>query len=697
VTRLPGPLFQIFRQAKAHQQAGRLNEAAQLYRHVLSAEPSHAHSLYQLGSIAVQFGRLDIAVEQIQRAVSLDPRSAEYHRGLGFALESMARTEDAIPHYREALKQDPKNTATLTSLGSALARTGRFAEAEPHFRAVLRRHPKLAEAHGNLGNLLLGLGRLADAEAAFRRACELDPGSAASHADLANVLHGLGRLEAAAEAARKAASLGPDLPAAHHVLGNILAAQARMTDAAAAYGEALRLQPSAPLTQHNLGNVLGSIGRASEADRCYRLARRDAPGFAMAHSSLLLNLNYLPDRSADSVAAEHRLWDMVHGGAVDTRPRTYETDLSIDRRLRIGYVSGDFRHHPVGYFIEPLLDRHDHIQNEIFCYARVGRPDDFTDRLRPLADHWISILELSETAAADRIRDDRIDILIDLAGHTNGGQMLLFARKPAPIQASWLGYPHSTGLRAIDYRISDPIADPPNPSDPPQGERIERLVGGFLCYRPPGDAPGVVLPPVLRNDHITFGSFNNLAKFNAAMLARWAAILRAVPGSRLLLKAGPFVDPTVRGAYQDAFAGQGIGPERLDLRAATLPMGEHLGLYGEIDIALDPDPYNGTTTSCEALWMGVPVVTLRGTRHASRVGASLLTGLGLTDLVAADADSYVETAVRIARDIDRLARLRTGLRATMRASPLMDEPGFARGMEQVYRRIWRRHCDAALK
>ncbi len=687
--RLPPPLFEAFRQAKAHQNAGRLDEAGELYRRILAAEPGHADSWYRLSAIAVRAGRPDIAVAQLQRAIALEPRSADYHRGLGIAYELMQRPADAMASYRAALECDPKDFAAETNLGSILAQAGQLAEAEAHFRSVLRRHPNLVDAHVNLGNVLLGLGRWTEAEASLRQACRLDPRSGAAHADLANALNGLGRYEEAAAAVRTALALGPITPTMHHIHGNILSALGRATEAYQAYGEALRLQPASPMTEHNLGNLLASIGQTREADRHYRRCLETAPGFSLARSSLLLNLNYLTDRSVESLAAEHRLWDTVHAGTPE--PLLYQPDRSPDRRLRIGYVSSDFRQHPVGLFLEPLLEHHDRAETEIFCYARVAREDAATDRMRGFADHWVSILALDEVAAAARIRNDRIDILIDLAGHTNGAQMALFARKPAPIQASWLGYPHGTGLGAIDYRISDETADPTGGKGD-RIERIERVAESFLCYRPPAEAPDVVPLPARSNGFVTFGSFNNLAKLNDLTRALWAALLAEVPGSRLLLKAKPFADPAVQELYRADFIRRGIEPRRLDLRSADLTPAEHLGLYGAVDIALDPHPYNGTTTSCEALWMGVPVVSLRGDRHAARVGASLLSGLGLEELVASDTDAYRRIASALAGDLDRLSELRSGLRARMRAAPLLDATHFARAMEAVYRRMWQRYC-----
>jgi predicted O-linked N-acetylglucosamine transferase (SPINDLY family) len=353
----------------------------------------------------------------------------------------------------------------------------------------------------------------------------------------------------------------------------------------------------------------------------------------------------------------------------------------VGRRLRLGYLSPDFNHHAVAYFIEPVLAAHDRTRVEVFCYASVAVPDRFTDRLRGLAEHWRDIARLDDDAAAALIRADNLDLLIDLAGHSARHRLLVLARRPAPVQATWIGYPNTTGLDAIDYRITDAVSDPVGQTEAWHSEKLVRLPANFSCYRPDDDAPAVNNLPAAAAGAVTFGCFNQFAKVTPEVIALWARLLAKLPGSRLLLKSRGLGDPGVAARVQAAFAAAGVGPARLILNGDELSVADHLGLYHKVDIALDPFPYNGTTTTCEALWMGVPVVTLAGSTHVSRVGASLLTHAGLAGWIAATPDDYVARAVAAVRDLPALAALRRGLREQVRTSPLCDAVRFTRGFE----------------
>jgi predicted O-linked N-acetylglucosamine transferase (SPINDLY family) len=358
------------------------------------------------------------------------------------------------------------------------------------------------------------------------------------------------------------------------------------------------------------------------------------------------------------------------------------------RRLRIGYLSPDFRKHVVMTFMAPALERHDRDQFEVFCFHTHRDKDAVTERLRSQVEHWSDCGGLTDDAIADRIRADRIDILVDLAGHTSGHRIGVLAMKPAPIQVTYLGYPNTTGLPTVDYRITDDLADPPGRADELSVERLLRLPRPFLCYRPEAKTPDPGPPPVLSRGHATFGCFNNTLKLSDSFLDLAARVVNAVPGSRLVLKSGGLELHSVGGRVRQRFAAAGVAPDRLELRGWTAAVEDHLGAYGEIDVALDSFPYNGTTTTCEALWMGVPVVTLRGDRHAARVGASLLGWLGLTDFVAADAEEFVRICARLAGDVAGAGSRRAGLRERLRASLLVDEAGFAREIERCYRTVW---------
>jgi len=362
--------------------------------------------------------------------------------------------------------------------------------------------------------------------------------------------------------------------------------------------------------------------------------------------------------------------------------------------MNIGYLSPDFKRHSVACFIEPLLAAHDRSRFKIFGYSGVSNSDPVTERIKGLCEEWRDVSRLGDDWIADRTRADRIDILVDLAGHTGEGRPLLFAHKLAPVQVTWLGYPNTTGIAAIDYRLSDAVADPEGAADRFHVEKLVRLPGGFLCYAPAPEAPAVAELPLLGSGHVTFGCFNNLAKLTPAMVALWAQLLVALPGARLHLKSFGLAAESARRSLLQQFADRGIGAERLELAAPVESLAAHLAKYQGIDIALDVYPYNGVATTCEALWMGVPVITLAGPTHVSRVGASLLHSVGLAELVAGSAEEYLQKALELARNDDRLGALRRTMRDRLRASPLLDARRFAGALENAYREMWDRWVQA---
>jgi predicted O-linked N-acetylglucosamine transferase (SPINDLY family) len=397
-------------------------------------------------------------------------------------------------------------------------------------------------------------------------------------------------------------------------------------------------------------------------------------------------LNYLPDADAAIVFKEHLEW----GRVVQTRIRRLDPvkpTRDTQRRLRVGYLSPDFREHSVASFIEPVLKHHDRSQFEVCCYSYLPTPDETTRRIKAAVDVWRDIDKLSDEETARLIREDRIDILIDLSGHTGNNRLGVFAAKPAPVQMTWLGYPNTTGLSAIDYRITDGVADPAG-EDAHYSEKLLRLDGCFLCYQPDPNTPEVVPLPASANGHVTFGSFNNFSKINPGVLQLWAEVLKQVPGSRLLLKCPALTDATVQARVSAALQALGIGAERVDLLGHTRTRQEHLVLYAGVDIALDTFPYNGTTTTCEALWMGVPVLSLVGKHHAGRVGATLLNAVGLEDWLASNPEAFVSLAQARAADVSGLARLRGALRGQIAASSLCDAAGFVRRLEVAMQQAW---------
>jgi predicted O-linked N-acetylglucosamine transferase (SPINDLY family) len=442
---------------------------------------------------------------------------------------------------------------------------------------------------------------------------------------------------------------------------------------------------------NNLGSILGIEGRVSEAVEAFRAAMLIDPGSVVAHSNLLLALQCLDGIPPGELFQEHRRFGARFTAA---RRRKHPNREDPERKLNIGYVSGSFRRHPVAQILEPVLREHCRRRYALFAYSNYPLADEVTERLKTAFDVWRGIHELDDRAAAERIRADRIDVLIDLDGHSSGNRLPLFALKPAPVQATWLGYPGTTGLSQMDYRITDAVSDPAG-AEEWHTERLLRIEPLFLAFQPPAGAPEVGPAPILNNGRITFGSFNQLRKLSSAASRLMARVLVATPGSNLLLKSRALADDAVRGTVQARFAECGIPPDRVECLGLVADQSAHLALYNEVDIALDPAPYNGTTTTCEALWMGVPVITLEGDRHAARVGCTLLRAAGLSQFIASDEGAYVGLAAALASDCAHLARLRAQMRATVAASRLCDVAGFAGRLERVFRTSWTDWCRTA--
>jgi predicted O-linked N-acetylglucosamine transferase (SPINDLY family) len=556
----------------------------------------------------------------------------------------------------KALALQPGNVNALFNKGVALQNLRRLADAERCYREILRVDRRQPHARINLGLVLLGQDRAGEAATLFR--------------------------------ALSAEPIDPALCVmARSNLALSLLALDRNDEAEIACRDALTLDPHNAAVLDNLGCALKMQSRVDEAVIQHGLAIARHPGFMTAHSNLLLALNFLPDRDPAAVFAEHCRWGQRHADhLLDHRP--YKNMRDSDKRLRVGYVSPDFREHSVAMFLEPLLVAHDRSKIEVYGYSNSGQSDATTDRLRELIDHWRPIADYGDPQVADLIRLDEIDILVDLAGHTAGHRMLVFARKPAPVQVTWLGYPNTTGIVAMDYRITDSWADPPGDSDRWHSETLLRLPEGFLCYLPPSDSPSVSDLPSRATGQVTFGCFNNSAKIGAGVLGVWSRILNAVPESRLLLKSRQLGDPPLQQRFKREFKVRGVDPDRIEMVGRIESRHGHLELYGRVDIGLDPFPYNGTTTTCEALWMGVPVVVLAGDRHAGRVGTSLLSQIELRELIAKDPEEYISIAIALGQDPARCSSLRASLRDRLNRSKLCDATGFARRMETAYRHMW---------
>lgn len=644
--------------ALAHHRAGRLQSAEALYREILARDPSCVGALHHLGVVAHQLGDHPAAAELIRQAALAAPNQPAIHSNLGEAYRHLQRFDEAIASFRQALALQANRPDTLNNLGLALGAQGRTDEAIACFRRAIALQPGFGQAHYNLGAALIAQGRHDDAVPHFQRA----------------------------------AALHPEAPEIHCNLGCLLAQQGRSDEALACFQQALALQPNFPNALDNLGSLFCNQGRLDEALACYRRARSLAPDRPDFQSNVIQALLYHPHCSAAEMGDELRRWQDDHARPLTRFVGPHDHDRTSDRPLRVGYVSPDFRLHAVAFFLLPLLEAHDRRGFHVTCYFSHVRSDDVTARFRAWAAEWRSLVGVTDEAAAAMIRRDRIDILVDLSGHMAGNRLPLFARKPAPIQVSFLGFPGSTGLGAIDYRLTDALADPVGAPTGFYPEALVRLPETAWCFAPLSGSPPVADSPAARHGYVTFGCFNNFAKITDDVLRLWARILFRVPRSRLTLKNQAVGTPSVASRLRSFFAQQGIATDRLQLVAHQAAALDHLRCYDEVDLAVDTFPYHGTTTTCEALWMGVPVVTLCGQTHAARVGVSLLTNAGLPEFIADGFDAYVEIAAAAGLDLARLASLRERLRARMQRSPLMDAPRFASSVESAYRVMWQRRC-----
>ena len=559
-------------------------------------------------------------------------------------------------------------------------------------RSILDVLPDHAPATHLLGLIAHQKGDQAAAVELLYRSIRLDPASSEYYSNCGGVLRMLGRFDEALACLQQAVALDPDNASALNNLAIELSSRGQHDQAIDAWRRAIALEPRDCRYHQGLGCALTEVGLLDEAIASLQHAIELDADFVPAYSSLLLAFNYHPRSTPAFLLEQHRRFARRFAEPLTAAAAACGNNPDPDRTLRIGYVSGDFRRHSVMYFLEPILRHHDRSAFDVFCYSTCAWADQVTDRLRQCASQFRDIAALDDEAAAALVRSDAIDILVDLSGHMSGGRLLVFARKPAPVQVSYLGYPSTTAMSAIDYRITDAAADPPGMTDAYFSERLLRLPQTFLCYGPPSDAPDVAPPPFEIDDRVTFGSFNMLAKLTPQTIAAWARILAAVSGSRLLLKCGPLGSAPTATRITAAFAGHGIAADRLILMGHIDSHSEHLAAYGRIDIALDSFPYNGATTTCEAMWMGVPVVALAGETHHARVGVSLLTAVGLPELIAHDIDDYVRLAVELAQDRGRLTRLRREMRPRMAQSALTDGGRFSGSLEAVYRRIWREWC-----
>ncbi|MBL8523359.1 MAG: tetratricopeptide repeat protein [Betaproteobacteria bacterium] len=582
-------------------------------------------------------------------------------------------------------QQYPAYPFGWVALGTALQRSGRSEDAIVAFGHAIALAPRDAGAHNNLGNVFKSLRRFEEAEQSYRRAAEANPAFAEAHYNLALCAFERGDLAAAEAGNRRALELKPALAEAHNNLGMILDEQGRLGEAEVSCRLALQLRPDMAAAHNGLGNILKNRGNPGEAVASYRRALALNPADLAAHDNLLLCLNYAALQSpAECLQAARQFGQMIESQAGPPQS-SWRCDPSPSR-LRVGMVSGDLRQHPVGHFLESMLAHIDPAKIELFAYSNHASADELSACIRPYFSQWKTIHQLGDAEAAKTIHDDGVHIAIDLSGHTQHNRLPLFARRPAPLQVSWLGYFATTGVAQIDYLLTDSVATPPHDAAH-FSERLWPLPDTRLCFTPPQDAPDVTPPPFVRNGHVTFGCYQNLAKVSDEVLGAWGKILAALPDARLRLQARPLGYPQEREHLAQRCAKQGLDPARMDMHGESTRTA-YLASHAEVDMILDTFPFPGGTTTCEALWMGVPTLTLCGDRMLARQGASMLTAAELTGWIAGDAADYVYRAVEHARNREGLAALRAGLREQVRASPLFDAPRFAKAFEDAMWGIW---------
>jgi len=646
-----------FGAALDHFEAGRLDDAEAACRAMLAQDTAQPDALFLLGLIAQRRGNTDEAVERIRAALKRNRRNPLFHNALGMVQAARGRGSEAVAAFREAL---------------ALA-------------------PRYADAHVNLGNALLKRGDGIGAVECFRRAIEIEPTLAAAHFNLGNAL--LAQNDAAAiDVYRRAIALQPDLADAHMNLGVVLRRQGQAQAAVACFRRAIELRPDSAAAYDNLAGILTEMGNLDEAVAANHRALELGPANAEAHSNLIFNLNFDASLGLAEHQAERRRWAARHADALAPSVAPNPTDRDPERRLRIGYVSAHFRAYAASYAFGGVLTHHDPAKVEIFCYSDTRQADELTAIFRGAAQHWRDTADLGDAALAERIARDRIDILVDLVGHMSSHRLLVFARKPAPIQITAWGEPTGTGLKTMDYLFADPVLIPPAE----RGLFAEQIIDlpGALGYWTPEKVPAPGPLPARTNGFVTFGSFNRRAKITPEVLREWSAILRALPDARLVLKAKQFGDPAEQDSLRGAFARAGMPVDRVTFLGQT-GRAEHFAAYRTLDLALDPFPHGGGMTTLDALAMGVPVITRTGRTIPSRLAASCLTALGLTQFIASDAAGTLTTTVAAARDLGALETLRAALPDRLAHSSIGDARRYTAAVEDAYRAAWRRYCAAA--
>ncbi len=688
----------LIEQGQALEAQGKLDEAMQCYLEAIRLAPDPARAHLNHGNVLLLKGDLQGALAAFRAAIEHKPDYAGAYYNIGNALLNDGRLDEAVASYRRALQIQPDYAEVHCVLGVALKELGNIDDAIACFQAALKIDPRLVEARTNLGaaihdifnncDVLMDSGQFNEALANYQRVLEIDPDFSEAHCNLGLALEALGKFEDAVTSYRRALAIKPDFAAAHNNLGLALQSLGKLHDAVASYRRALEIKPDFAAANLNLGNALKDLGQLDAAVEYYRRALEINPGYSDAHSNLLFALNYTGHAPSYCFEQARRFGHIV----ADKAARFSEWQCTAGpERLRVGLVSGDLYGHPVGFFLENLLAHLDPSRIELIAYPTHHKQDELTARIRRYFSAWQPLLGLNDEAAAHLIHADGVHVLIDLSGHTAHNRLPVFAWKPAPVQVSWLGYFATTGMAEMDYLLADAVGVP-EARQAQFTESVWYLPDTRLCFTAPAADLAVAPLPAIKNGHITFGCFQNLTKVNDGVLELWGKILAALPDATLRLQCKQFSEPSLAAQLLQRLQRHGIDPARVAIHGSARRE-DYLAAHAEVDMILDTFPYPGGTTTCEALWMGVPTLTLAGDSLLARQGASLLGAAGLSDWVANSREAYVAKAIALASDLPGLARLRAGLRAQVLTSPLFDAPRFARHFEQALWGMWQRHHE----
>jgi predicted O-linked N-acetylglucosamine transferase (SPINDLY family) len=668
---------------------GRWIEAETSYRQAIALKPDHAEAYCNLAASLQAQMRLSEAAVGYQQALIFKPDYVEAHAGLGSTFHLQGRLDEAEVSYRQAIMLKPHHIDVLSNLSLILHAQGRLEEAAATYRQLLMFKPDHAEAHCSLGSVLNSQGKQQEALLSYQQALALEPNYAQAHNNLGNVFQAQGCLNEAIASYRQALVFQPDYAEACSNLGVALHAQDKVVEAIASYQRALTIKPDYVQAYTNLGIAFFSQGQLDEAAKNYRKALALKPDHTVAHSNLLMVMLYMSNYSPADIFAEYQRFAERFETPLKAQWLAHENKRDVNKRLKIGYVSADFRTHAVAFFIEPILAHHTKTQVEVFAYHSNSMHDQMSDRLQALVDHWVPCIGLSEEQLAERIRADGIDILVDLSGHTGGNRLLAFARKPAPVQVTWIGFLSTTGLSAMDYRLTDDALDPVGMTEAFHSEVLVRLPSS-ATFTPSPDSPPVNNLPALSGAPFTFACLNNLAKINQPVIRLWSRILSALPDAKLML--GNAAEHETQQHLIRMFMQEGIAVERLILQP-KMPLKDFLILHQQIDLALDPFPYGGGTTSNHSLWMGVPVITLAGRNAVARHGVAILKSAGLSEFITHSEEEYVELALKLANDLPRLNQIRQTLRERILAQPERDPEQLTQSLEAAYRTMWEKWCN----